>query len=130
MGAGPFRCKSCGASFNVPGRYRSSRSYDETLEYYKRLFRRTGGVRWHNIVNLPGIKARNIQSLRKKTDWEGINLYENGGEVRIFVMAREKPPPNRRKRSVNATATNAVAVYALQPPSVHANYARSVGPIV
>jgi hypothetical protein len=82
-----------------PGRYRSARSYDETLEYYRRIFRRTGGVRWYNIVNKPGIKAKHIQSLRKKTNWEGINVYEHRGQVRIFVIPREKPDsPSGTKR--------------------------------
>ncbi|MEE8408791.1 MAG: hypothetical protein V3T05_04225 [Myxococcota bacterium] len=80
------------------GRYRSSRSYDETVDYYKRVFRRTGGVRWYNIVNKPGIKARHIKSLRKKTRWEGINISEHRGQVRIFVIQRDEPPPKQGKR--------------------------------
>jgi hypothetical protein len=79
-------------SLKEEGRYRSPRSYEDALDYYKRIFRRTGGVRWHNVVNLPGIKAKNIESLRKKTHWEGINIYEKGGEVRIYVIPRPPPP--------------------------------------
>jgi hypothetical protein len=75
-----------------PGRYRSSRSYDETIDYYERQFRRVGGIRWHNVVSLPGIKAKNIECLRKTANWEGINVYDNAGEVRIYVIPREKPP--------------------------------------
>ncbi|MEK7705520.1 MAG: hypothetical protein AAB426_11220 [Myxococcota bacterium] len=88
-------------ALDEPGRYQSSRSYDETLDYYERVFRRTGGVRWRSIVNLPGIKAKNIESLRRTTDWEGINIYEKQGEVRIFVIAREKPlqDPSARSKS-------------------------------
>ncbi len=71
-----------------PGRYRTSRSFDETIEYYQREFRRTGGVRWNNVVNLPGIKAKNVTCLRKKTKWEGINIYEARGEVKIYVIPR------------------------------------------
>ncbi len=37
------------------GRYQSTRSYEETLDFYRRLFNQTGGVRWRNIVNLPGM---------------------------------------------------------------------------
>ena len=59
-----------------PGRYRSGRSYQETLDYYERVFRRVWGERWHNIVNLPGIKAKNIESRRDKTNWKYINIYE------------------------------------------------------
>jgi hypothetical protein len=75
-----------------PGRYRSSRTYDETLDFYERQLRRVGGIRWHNVVSLPGIKAKNIECLRKSSHWEGINVYDNAGEVRIYVIPREKPP--------------------------------------
>lgn len=77
-------------ALDEPGRYRSGRSYDESLDYYRRVFRRTGGVRWYNIINKPGIKAKHIQSLRKKTNWEGINVYEHRGQVRVFVIPRER----------------------------------------
>jgi hypothetical protein len=40
-------------------------------------------------VTLPSIKAKHIECLRKKTRWEGINIYEKQGEVRIFVIPRE-----------------------------------------
>ena len=80
-----------------PGRYRSGRLYDETLLYYERVFRRVAGERWHNIVNLPGIKAKNIESRRKKTNWEYINIYETRGQVRIFVIPRERPPETKTK---------------------------------
>lgn len=75
-----------------PGRYRSPRTYDDTLDFYQRLFNSAGGVRWRNIVNLPGIRAKHIESLRKKSRWEGINIYEHKGEVRVYVIPRETPP--------------------------------------
>lgn len=71
------------------GRYRSARPYDDTLDFYRRIFAQTGGVRWRNIINVPGIKAKHVDSLRKKTNWEGINIYEKQGEVRIFVLPRD-----------------------------------------
>ena len=71
------------------GRYRAHHSYDETLEYYRRLFNQTGGVRWRNIINLPSVKARHVESLRRKTHWEGINIYEKQGDARIYVIARD-----------------------------------------
>ena len=78
------------------GRYRSGRSYDESIDYYKRVFRRTGGVRWYNIVNKPGIKAKHLKSLRKKTEWEGINIYEHRGQVVIYVIPRAETPKKSR----------------------------------
>lgn len=75
-------------SLEESGRYRSRRSFDETLDFYDRTFKRTNGLIWHNIINLPGIRAKNIEC-RKKTNWEGINIYELKGEVRIYVIPRE-----------------------------------------
>lgn len=77
---------------NEPGRYRSLRSYEELLDFYRRIFNQTGGVRWHNIVQLPTIKAKNVESLRPTTKWEGINIYEKQGEVRIYVLPRVTRP--------------------------------------
>ena len=72
------------------GRYTSPRNYEGTLKYYKRYFQATGGVRWHNIINIPTIKARNVTSLRSSTKWEGINIYKEKGNVRIFIIPRDK----------------------------------------
>tara|TARA_Y100001934_G_C12251355_1_gene725326 strand:- start:253 stop:588 length:336 start_codon:yes stop_codon:yes gene_type:complete len=71
-----------------PGRYKSIRTYDDTVLYYQRYFRSRGGVSWHNIVNLPSVKAKHIKSLKKMTPWAGINIYETKGEVRIFIVPR------------------------------------------
>jgi hypothetical protein len=81
-----------------PGRYDVPKSFDETVEFYKRVFKHTSSqIRWRNIVNSPGIKAKHIQSLRNSTQWEGINIYEKAGKVRIFVIARPAPPPSAKK---------------------------------
>jgi hypothetical protein len=72
-----------------PGRYRSPRTFDDTLDFYQRLFNQPGVVRWRTIVNLPGIRAKHIENLRKKTKWEGINIYEYKGEVRLYVIPRD-----------------------------------------
>lgn len=72
-----------------PGRYESAKSFDSTIEWYKRKFKTTGGVRWRSIVNLPSIKAKHLQSVRKRTNWAGINIYEHQGRVRLFVVPRE-----------------------------------------
>jgi hypothetical protein len=78
-----------------PGRYESPRTFDDTLTYYKYHFKSRGGVRWRNVVNLPHIRAQHIQSLRPKTKWQGLNVYEQNGRVRIFVVPRttESPAP-------------------------------------
>ncbi len=78
-----------------PGRYESPRTYDDTLQYYKWHFKSRGGVRWRNVVNLPHIRAKHIQSVRPRTKWQGINIYERNGRVRLFIVPRvpvSKPP--------------------------------------
>ena len=74
------------------GRYDSPRSYDDTVDYYRRYFRSRGSARWRNIVNLPSIKAKHIQNTAKKALWDGINIYEHRGRVRIFVIPKSPAP--------------------------------------
>jgi hypothetical protein len=76
-------------ALDEPGRYRLSRSFDEVLDFYQRSFNQPGVVRWRNVVNLPGIRAKHLESLRKKSRWEGINIYEYKGETRLFVIPRD-----------------------------------------
>lgn len=71
-----------------PGRYRSGRSYDETLDFYRRLFHQTGGVRWRNIVDQPDVRAKHVDSLRQRSRWEGLNVYEVRGEAFVYVLLR------------------------------------------
>ena len=79
------------------GRYKVGMSYDTAVKYYKRRFRSTGGVRWFSIVSQPGIKAKHIKSRDRRTDWEGINIYEYKGEVKIYVIPRT--PSDKKSRS-------------------------------
>ena len=80
------------------GRYESPRTWDDTLLYYKWHFKSRGGVRTRNIVNLPHIRAKYIQSTRHATKWQGLNIYEKNGRVRVFVVPRaaEATPPKAR----------------------------------
>ena len=75
-----------------PGRFESPRTYNQTLHFYKYFVRNESGVRWRNIVNLPQIKARHIESTNKKSLWSGANVYEHKGRVRIYVIPRDLPP--------------------------------------
>ena len=80
------------------GRYASPRTFDATVEYYKRHFDK-GQVRWRHIVNTPGVKAVHIQSTRRSTRWSGINVYEKQGKVRVYVLKRVRAAAkSKRKR--------------------------------
>ena len=81
-----------------PGRFESPRTYKQTLHFYKYFVRNEAGVRWRNIVNLPQIKARHIESTNKKSLWSGANVYEHKGRVRVYVIPRDPAAKEVNKR--------------------------------
>ena len=88
------------------GRYRLRHSYEDAVAYYQRKFKRTRGIRWHTIVHHPGIKAKHIECRRKNTLWEGINIYDIRGEVRLFVIPRSVKPVLSRPSPKSASNLN------------------------
>ena len=76
-----------------PGRYESPRNFADTVKYYERALKRQGGARWYPIINSPKVKAKHAASRSKKTAWQGINIYEVDGHVRIFVIPRHTDLP-------------------------------------
>ena len=81
-----------------PGRYHVGRSYEEVLDFYRRTFKSVGGVRWRAIISQPGLRAKHVESLNKRTRWEGINIYERQSEVKVYVIPRSEPAPGASKR--------------------------------
>jgi hypothetical protein len=70
-------------------RFRSPRSYEETLKFYRSVY----GPRYTRrpIADTPAVKAVYIENPDVKPgQWEGLNIYEAKGEVRIFVLVRQK----------------------------------------
>ena len=78
-----------GAEKVAENRYRSPKSWDETLRFYRQSYpprytRRT-------IADQPGVKAVHIDNPDAKPgSWDGLNIYEAKGEVRIFVLVKRK----------------------------------------
>jgi len=68
-------------------RYRSSTDWDNTLKWYQR---HTNLSRPKMIINQPGIKAVHLFNPSGKKRWEGLNVYEANGEVRISIVPVEK----------------------------------------
>ena len=87
---------SSATALEKPGRYASLSTFDQTLDFYRRAFRQ-GEVRWRTIVNLPSVKAKHVQSLKKETLWDGINVYEIEGRVYVYVLARAQGAKNEQK---------------------------------
>ena len=78
-----------GAEVVAESRYRSPKSWDETIRFYRltyppRYTRRP-------IADQPGVRAVHIDNPDAKPGaWEGLNIYEAKGEVRIFVLVKGK----------------------------------------
>jgi hypothetical protein len=77
-------------------RYRAAGDYQATLNYYKAILP-SGQYPRKPIVNQPGIKAIHISNPSGK-GFEGLNIYENNEEVRIYVIpapAQKKSPSSK-----------------------------------
>jgi len=78
-----------GAEKVAENRYSIPKSWDETIRFYRltyppRYTRRP-------IVDQPGVRAVHIDNPDAKVGaWEGVNIYEAKGEVRIFVLVKRK----------------------------------------
>ncbi len=73
-----------------PHRYSTAATYNDVVEYYKRVFKNIGGVRWYTIINQPGVRAKHLRSLRSRSKWEGVNIAEYGGRTHVYILMREK----------------------------------------
>jgi len=74
-------------------RVASSRNYDDTIEFYEKLYKGNTGYRFRPILNAPGIKAVHFQNLKGSGGWSGLNIYETHNRVRIFVLTPEGATP-------------------------------------
>lgn len=91
LAAGDF--KACGLI--LPGgavrvgedRYRLPDGFDASVKYYKGVYK-PEKYRRRPIVNQPGIKAIHVDNPEPDAEWEGFNLYEYQGEVRLFILVR------------------------------------------
>ncbi len=78
-----------GAVRVAENRYKVPGTYEETL----RFFRQTYGARFvrHPIADQPGLRALHIENPAPRAgQWDGLNVYELKGEVRVFVLVRGK----------------------------------------
>ena len=87
------------AALQDSGRYRSSRNFDDTVEFFRKAL--DSDVRWNTIIHAPSVKAVNVTSRDQKTHWLGINIYEQRGEVRFYIIPRPKEPTNPAKSKQN-----------------------------
>jgi len=70
-------------------RYRMPENWQASLKFLKGLYRPEKYPR-RLVINQPGIKAIHVENPESESEWEGFNLYEYQGEVRLYVLARER----------------------------------------
>ncbi len=66
-------------------RYKAIGDFEAVMKFYKSALPSSAYPR-KQIVNQPGIKAVHISNPNGKGGWEGLNIYENNDEVRIYVV--------------------------------------------
>lgn len=78
-----------GAEKVAENRYRVPKSYDETVRFYKQIY--PARYTRRPIADRPGVKAVHIDNPEPHPgQWEGLNVYELKGEVRVFVLLKGK----------------------------------------
>lgn len=78
-----------GAEKVAENRYRVPMSWDETTRFYRQTYPPRYTRR--PIADQPGIRAVHLDNPDAKPGaWEGLNIYETKGEVRIFVLVKRK----------------------------------------
>lgn len=78
-----------GAEKVAENRYRVPKTYEETLKF----FRQTYGARYtrRTVTDQLSVKAMHLENPDAKPgQWEGLNVYELKGEVRVFVLVKGK----------------------------------------
>ena len=81
--------------FTLPGgsvkidddRYRLALAWDDVKRFYRSVYPAARFPR-HTLPNQAGVRAEHIEN-PGGGEWEGVNLYENKGEVRLFILARK-----------------------------------------
>ena len=71
-----------------PGRFEAGMSWQQTLKWFDKQYPKAKYPRTE-IVNRPGLRAIHLKNPGSSGSWEGLNLYEIKGRVRIFVLERE-----------------------------------------
>ena len=68
-------------------RYRLGRDWEATLKFYRTTY--SARFTRRPIADQPGVKAVHIANPDAKPgQWEGLNVYETKGEVRVFVLVK------------------------------------------
>ncbi|MBI4820564.1 MAG: hypothetical protein HY791_30130 [Deltaproteobacteria bacterium] len=67
-------------------RYRMAKDWDDTLRFYRRAYPSKDGYSWRFYADTPKVKIWHVANLKKKREWEGLNIYETPDGVFVFVL--------------------------------------------
>ena len=73
-------------------RFVSPRNYNETVKFYRKLWRGNDNIEFRKIANLPSVRAIHVLNKSPKSEWNGMNIYEHKGETKVFIIPRTKAP--------------------------------------
>ena len=78
-------------------RYRLTQPWDEAVKFYRRAYP-PGKFPRRTLHSQTAVRAMYIEN-PGGNEWEGVNLYESRGEVRVFILAPAAPaaPPAKGK---------------------------------
>jgi len=71
-------------------RFRSPRTFDRTLEYYRKTVLFSPMVVKVKIINNAEVRAVHLRNKKAGARWEGLNIYEYQGAAYIFVVLSDK----------------------------------------
>ena len=83
--------------FTLPGgsvkvdddRYRLQAAWDDARRFFRGVYPPAKFPR-RTLTNFAGVRAEHIRNPGGGA-WEGVNLYEKQGEVRVFILSRKAP---------------------------------------
>lgn len=75
-----------------PDRYKApkDKDWDAVLRFYRNAYANKPGIVFRSIASTPKVKATHIQNTKRGSTWEGINIYETGGEIFVYVLSGEE----------------------------------------
>ena len=76
-----------GATRVAPGRFDAPMSWPYALKWFDKQYPKSKYPRVE-IVNRPGLRAVHLKNPDSAAKWDGLNLYEHKGRVKIFVLQR------------------------------------------
>ena len=75
-------------------RYRLSAAWDDARRFYRSVYP-TAKFPRTVLANLAGVRAEHIEN-PAGGEWDGANIYEKQGEVRVYVLKRKAPAKGKQ----------------------------------